>query len=79
MIEPTDTAKLLAAQGVRAFAYGFGAVLLTRGSGNLSVLPAGAGADPVGLAGAYVRQVLQPNAQGLSLSQGLQTVRLGGG
>jgi MFS family permease len=28
MIEPTDTAKLLAAQGVRAFAYGFGAVLL---------------------------------------------------
>jgi hypothetical protein len=55
------------------------AVLLTRGSGNLSVLPAGAGADPVGLAGAYVRQVLQPNAQGLSLSQGLQTVRLGGG
>jgi hypothetical protein len=55
------------------------AVLLTRGSGNLSVTPAGAGADPATLAGAYVRQVLQPNAQGLSLSQGLQTVRLGGG
>jgi hypothetical protein len=56
------------------------AVLLTRGSGNLSVLPtAGAGADPATLAGAYVRQVLQPNAQGLSLSQGLQTIRLGGG
>jgi hypothetical protein len=55
------------------------AVLLTRGSGNLSVTPAGAGADPASLAGAYVRQVLQPNAQGLSLSQGLQTVRLGGG
>src|SRR5829696_10135419 len=54
-------------------------VLFTRGSGNLSVLPAGAGADPAGLAGAYVRQVLQPNAQGLSLSKGLQRVRLGGG
>jgi hypothetical protein len=53
-------------------------VLLTRGSGNLSVLPAAEGADPAGLAGAYVRQVLQPNAQGL-LSQGLQTVRLVGG
>jgi hypothetical protein len=49
-------------------------VLLTRGSGNLSVLPAAEGADPAGLAGAYVRQVLQPNAQGL-LSQGLQTVQ----
>ena len=55
------------------------AVLLTRGSGSLSVLPAGAGADPAELAGAYVRQVLAPNAQGLSLSQGLQTVRLGDG
>ena len=54
-------------------------VLLTRGSGNLSVLPAGAGTDPAALAGAYVRQVLAPNAQGLSLSQGLETVRLGGG
>jgi hypothetical protein len=51
-------------------------VLLTRGSGSLSVLPAGAGADPATLAGAYVRQVLAPNAQGLSLSQELQTVRL---
>jgi hypothetical protein len=54
-------------------------VLLTRGSGNLSVLPAGQVADPAALAGAYVRQVLAPNAQGLSLSQGLQTIRLGGG
>jgi hypothetical protein len=54
-------------------------VLLTRGSGNLSVLPAGAGADPEELAGAYVRQVLAPNAQGLSLSRGLQTVRLDAG
>jgi hypothetical protein len=55
-------------------------VLLTRGSGNLSVLPAGGGgADPATLAGAYVRQVLAPNAQGLSFSQELQTVRLGGG
>ena len=53
--------------------------LLTRGSGNRSVLPAGAGADPADLAGTYVRQVLQPTAQGLSLSQGLQTIRLGGG
>jgi hypothetical protein len=54
-------------------------MLLTRGSGNLLVLPAGAGADPAAVAGAYIRQVLQPNAQGLSLSQGLQTIRLGGG
>ena len=54
-------------------------LLLTRGSGSLSVLPTAGGADPATLAGAYVRQVLQPNAQGLSLSQGLQTVRLGGG
>jgi hypothetical protein len=55
------------------------AVLLTRGSGSLSVLPAGAGADPATLAGAYVRQVLRPNAQGLSLSQGLETVHLDAG
>jgi hypothetical protein len=54
-------------------------VLLTRGSGSLSVLPTDGGADPATLAGEYVRQVLQPNAQGLSLSQGLQTVHLGGG
>ena len=54
-------------------------VLLTRGSGNLSVLPAAAGAEPAELAGAYVRQVLRPNAQGLSLSRGLETVRLDGG
>jgi hypothetical protein len=54
-------------------------VLLTRGSGSLSVLPAGAGADPATVAGAYLRQVLRPNAQGLSLSEGLETVRLGGG
>jgi hypothetical protein len=54
-------------------------VLLTRGSGNLSVLPAGGGADPADLAGAYVRQALAPNAQGLSMSEGLETVRLDGG
>jgi hypothetical protein len=54
-------------------------VLLTRGGGNLSVVPASAGADPVELAGAYVRQVLAPNAQGLSLSRKLETVRLDGG
>ena len=54
-------------------------VLLTRGSGNLSVLPAGQVADPAALTGAYVHQVLAPNAQGLNLSQGLQTIRLGGG
>ena len=55
------------------------AVLLTRGSGSLSVVPAGAGADPAALAGEYVRQVLRPNAQGLSLSRGLETVRLDAG
>jgi hypothetical protein len=55
-------------------------VLFTRGSGSLSVLPAAAeDADPATLAGEYLRQVLAPNAQGLSLSQGLQSVRLGGG
>jgi hypothetical protein len=54
-------------------------VLLTRGSGSLSVVPAGTGADPAALAGEYVRQVLRPNAQGLSLSQGLQTIRLDAG
>jgi hypothetical protein len=54
-------------------------VLFTRGSGNLSVLPAGVGVAPADLAGAYVRQVLAPNAQGLSLSRGLEKVRLGGG
>jgi hypothetical protein len=54
-------------------------VLLTRGSGSLSVLPAAGGADPAALAGAYARQVLGPNAQGLSLSKGLETVRLDGG
>jgi hypothetical protein len=54
-------------------------VLLTRGSGNLSVMPAAGGVDPADLAGGYVRQVLAPNAQGLSLSQGLETVRLDGG
>jgi hypothetical protein len=54
-------------------------VLLTRGSGSLSVLPAAGGADPATLANAYARQVLAPNAQGLSLSQGMQTVHLDGG
>ncbi len=54
-------------------------MLLTRGSGNLSVLTAGQVADPAALAGTYVRQVLAPNAQGLILSQSLQTIRLGGG
>ena len=50
-------------------------VLLTRGSGSLSVLPTG-NADPATLAGEYARQVLRPNAQGLTLSRGLRTVRL---
>jgi hypothetical protein len=54
-------------------------MLLTRGSGNLAVLPAAAEADPATLAGAYARQVLAPNAQGLSLSRGLRTVRLASG
>jgi hypothetical protein len=54
-------------------------VLLTRGSGNLSVVPAGGAADPADLAGAYASQVLAPHAQGLSLSRGLQTVRLESG
>ncbi len=64
--------------GWRAVRQGPG-VLLTRGSGSLSVLPADGDADPATLAGAYVRQALAPNAQGLSLSQGLETVRLDGG
>lgn len=53
-------------------------VLLTRGSGSLSVLPTG-DADPATLAGEYARQVLRPNAQGLTLSRGLRTVRLPSG
>jgi hypothetical protein len=53
-------------------------VLLTRGSGSLSVLPTG-DTDPATLAGEYARQVLRPNAQGLTLSRGLQTVRLPSG
>jgi len=61
--------------GWRSVRQGSG-VLLTRGSGSLSVLPADGDADPATLAGEYVRQVLRPNAQGLSLSQELQTVRL---
>jgi hypothetical protein len=54
-------------------------VLLTRGSGSLSVLPTGGGSDPATLASEYARQVLRPNAQGLTLSRGLQTVRLPSG
>jgi hypothetical protein len=54
-------------------------VLLTRGSGNLSVLPAGGGVDPATLAGRYAREVLAPNAQGLSLSRALRAVRLPSG
>jgi hypothetical protein len=53
-------------------------VLLTRGSGSLSVLPTD-DADPATLAGEYARQVLRPNAQGLTLSRGLRTVRLSSG
>lgn len=64
--------------GWRSVRQGSG-VLLTRGSGSLSVLPAAGGADPTTLAGDYVRQVLRPNAQGLSLSRELQTVRLDAG
>ena len=78
--EPGPPIQVAAGVSVRPLSVRQGpGVLLTRGSGNLSVLPAGAGADPADLAGTYVRQVLQPNAQGLSLSQGLQTIRLGGG
>lgn len=54
-------------------------VLLTRGSGSLSVLPTGGGSDPATIASEYARQVLRPNAQGLTLSRGLQTVRLPSG
>jgi hypothetical protein len=54
-------------------------VLLTRGSGSLSVLPAGGASDPADLAGRYAREVLAPNAQGLSLSRGLETLRLESG
>jgi hypothetical protein len=64
--------------GWRAVRQGTG-VLLTRGSGNLSVLPAGGGVDPAALAGRYARDVLAPNAQGLSLSRGLRAVRLPSG
>jgi hypothetical protein len=53
-------------------------VLLTRGSGSLSVLPTD-DADPATLAGQYARQVLRPNAQGLTLSRGLRTFRLPSG
>jgi hypothetical protein len=53
-------------------------VLLTRGSGSLSVLPT-RDADPATLAGEYARQVLRPDAQGLTLSRGLRTVRLRSG
>jgi hypothetical protein len=53
-------------------------VLLTRGSGSLSVLPT-SDAEPATLASEYARQVLRPNAQGLTLSRGLQTVRLASG
>src|SRR5829696_2191584 len=53
-------------------------VLLTRGSGSLSVLPT-SDADPATLAGQYARQVLRPNSQGLTLSRGLRTVRLPSG
>src|SRR4029453_13598449 len=52
--------------------------LLTRGSGSLSGRPPGAG-GPATLAGEYARQVLRPNAQGLTLSRGLRTFRLPSG
>jgi hypothetical protein len=42
------------------------------------VLPTG-DADPATLASQYARQVLRPNAQGLTLSRGLRTVRLSSG
>jgi hypothetical protein len=64
--------------GWRAVRQGTG-VLLTRGSGNLAVLPTDGGVDPATLAGRYARDVLAPNAQGLSLSRGLRTVRLPSG
>jgi len=51
-------------------------VLLTRGSGSLSVRPTRDASDPATLAGEYARQVLRPNAQGLTLSPGLRTVRV---
>jgi hypothetical protein len=54
-------------------------VLLTRGSGNLAVLPAADATDPAALAVRYARQVLAPSAQGLALSRGLRTVRLPSG
>jgi len=63
--------------GWRAVRAGSG-VLLTRGSGSLSVLPTG-DADPATLASQYARQVLRPNAQGLTLSRGLRAIRLSSG
>jgi hypothetical protein len=53
-------------------------VLLTRGSGNLAVLPADV-TDPAALARQYASQVLAPNAQGLAVSRGLRSVRLASG
>ena len=64
--------------GWRAVRQG-GGVLLTRGSGSLSVLPVEGRPDPAVLADQYVRQVLEPNAQGLALSRGLRSVRLPSG
>jgi hypothetical protein len=75
-VEPGITIRPLS--GWRAVRQGPG-VLLTRGSGNLSVLPAGGATDPADLAGRYAREVLAPNAQGLTLSRGLRTLRLESG
>ena len=77
-VRVADGVSVRPLSGWRAVRQG-GGVLLTRGSGSLAVLPAPAGADPAALARAYVRQVLAPNAQGLSLSRGLRTVRLASG
>jgi hypothetical protein len=77
-VEVADGVSVRPLSGWRSVRQGSG-VLLTRGSGSLSVRPAAEVADPAALAGAYARQVLEPSAQGLSLSRGLRTVRLGSG
>jgi hypothetical protein len=74
-VAPAVTVRPLS--GWRVVRQGTG-VLLTRGSGSLSVLPT-SDADLATLADEYARQVLRPNVQGLTLSRGLQVVRLPSG
>jgi hypothetical protein len=56
-----------------------GAVLYTRGSGNLAVIAVEAAGSPAELAAWYVRERLEPGASGLVLSRPLAPVRLPSG